>query len=330
MIERATTPDRPWPGLIWGFDVIAGVPGPLTGKAPAPGAFRWLHVSLSDQRAQRWIAALEALPPLARDVLLSVDEHPRALIDDDGTIACVIHDAAREFVADEEDVVSAFHFALSGDLMLTARLHPVRCADAIQRRIENWRGPWSAATALDVLLTANVDEGSRRATDMVGIAREMEDRLLDHRHAPEERAMQHLRRRATRLHRQAVGLHGVLSRLERDVALPEPLLPPVERLVQRVAGLESDVGALIAQERLLREELSALAAQRTNQNLYVLSVMTALMLPPTLVAGLFGMNTSGLPLATGSHGTLIACGIALVSAAATYLFLRAIGFFRVG
>ncbi len=207
MSEAILPPEPLWPGLIWGYDIIDGRPGPLQGKAPGPGVFRWLHVSLSDQRAQRWISGLSQLPPLARDVLLSLDEHPRALIDDDGTVACVIHDWAREFAPDEEDHVRAFHFALSTDLMLTARLHPVRCADAIQRRIEGWRGRWDAATALDVLFSANVDEVGRRAMDMLGIAREMEDRLLDHGRSPDDRAMQHLRRRATRLHRQTVGLH---------------------------------------------------------------------------------------------------------------------------
>jgi Mg2+ and Co2+ transporter CorA len=317
-----------WPGLIWGFDIVDGHPGPIAGDRPAPGAFRWLHVNLSDQRAQRWIAGLEMLPPLARDVLLSVDEHPRALIDDSGTIACVIHDGGREFAGDEEDVVRAFHFALTAELMLTARLHPVRCADEIKRRLDIGPGPSGPAAALDLLVSTNVDEVTGRVLNLVGIARDMEDRLVEKGRAPDDRAIQQLRRRAIRIHRQAAGLHGVLGRLERDEALPTPLLPPVERLVQRVAGMESDVAALIQQERLLREELTAREAQRTNQNLYILSVMTALMLPPTLIAGLFGMNTSGLLFATGSHGTLIACMLALGSAVATYVLLRAVGFFR--
>ncbi len=58
--------------------------------------------------------------------------------------------------------------------------------------------------------------------------------------------------------------------------------------------------------RLLREELDLQAVQRTNQNLYVLSVMTALLLPATLVTGLFGMNTGGLPWAHTPFGTAAA------------------------
>jgi len=42
------------------------------------------------------------------------------------------------------------------------------------------------------------------------------------------------------------------------------------------------------------------AAQRTNRNLYFLSILTALLMPATLVTGFFGMNTGGLPFAHGA------------------------------
>ena len=41
----------------------------------------------------------------------------------------------------------------------------------------------------------------------------------------------------------------------------------------------------------------AAAPGKTNRHLYILSIMTAFLLPPTLVTGFFGMNTGGLPFA---------------------------------
>lgn len=56
--------------------------------------------------------------------------------------------------------------------------------------------------------------------------------------------------------------------------------------------------------------------------LYRLSVLTALFLPPALVTGLFGMNLEDIPL-TGIHGSFwIGAAAALLSSAATWLFLR--------
>jgi len=326
-IDQALAQDEArWPGLIWGFDIADGQVH-WVGDGPAPaGGLRWLHVALADRRAQQWIESFAELPPLAREVLLSADEHPRALVDDSGVIACVILDAGRGLAGDD-DVVHALRFAIAPNLVITARHHPVKCVDEVRRRIEGSSVPMTSAAALNLLIGAHVADTNERLHALICQAQEMEDALADRDREPEPRALQLLRRRALRIHRQASGLHRVLNRLEEDEALPETLLPPVERQVQRVAAIEGDVVALVGQERLLREELDARATQHNNQNLYILSIMTALLLPPTLIAGLFGMNTSGLPFAGGAHGTLAACITALASMIGTYVVLRAIGFF---
>ena len=47
--------------------------------------------------------------------------------------------------------------------------------------------------------------------------------------------------------------------------------------------------------KLLQEELAARLAEQTNSNLYILSLFTAILLPPSLIAGIFGMNVVGVP-----------------------------------
>ena len=64
------------------------------------------------------------------------------------------------------------------------------------------------------------------------------------------------------------------------------------------------------------------AAQKANQNQYFLSVISALLLPATLVTGFFGMNTGGLPFAHTEAGTFVAAMAAIASSAATWLLLR--------
>ena len=62
-------------------------------------------------------------------------------------------------------------------------------------------------------------------------------------------------------------------------------------------------------------------SSETNRQLYILSALTAAFLPPTLVAGLFGMNFEGLPWSGSSWGFYIALGLCLLSSAAVWLFL---------
>ncbi|CAN5375442.1 hypothetical protein BH09PSE3_BH09PSE3_27670 [soil metagenome] len=85
---------------------------------------------------------------------------------------------------------------------------------------------------------------------------------------------------------------------------------------------------LHANLRELRDELEVQTANRVNQNLYVLSTLSALLLPATLVTGFFGMNTGGLLWQTDGNGTWKAAIIVAGSALAVYLWLRSHGFFR--
>ena len=77
--------------------------------------------------------------------------------------------------------------------------------------------------------------------------------------------------------------------------------------------------------RLLQEEVAAHLAEESNRQLYVLSILSALFLPPTFITGLFGMNVKGLPFADDPRGYLFVVGLSLLSAGATYGIIRTIG-----
>ncbi|WP_456432450.1 CorA family divalent cation transporter [Nitratifractor sp.] len=52
--------------------------------------------------------------------------------------------------------------------------------------------------------------------------------------------------------------------------------------------------------------------ERMNRNMYVLTVLSAVFLPLTLVTGFFGMNTGGLPFTDDPNGTSKVTGISLL------------------
>jgi zinc transporter len=68
--------------------------------------------------------------------------------------------------------------------------------------------------------------------------------------------------------------------------------------------------------------------EETNRHLHVLSILTTLLLPPTLIAGIFGMNTKGLPFADDESGFLWAMVLIVVSSIAVYAVMRRIGIFK--
>lgn len=320
------------PGLIWGFDFTDGHPEAIEpGDAPLAatgdgGAFRWLHLNLADQWTRRWIEA-SPLPGGVRDLLLGGDAHQRMLIAD-GAVAGLVHDFERDFAPEAVARIGSMAFVLAPGLIISARQHPLCAADIIYERIRSGVAPASPAAALDLLVSAVLEVASGQLDELTGIVQASEDALLERNRAPDNRALFAVRRRAVLLRRQLGGMRGLLGRMERDDDLPELLLPVIERLAQRAASLDGDVAMLDSNLRQLREEVDIQTATRTNQNLFILSILTALLLPATLVTGFFGMNTDGMPLEHGGGGTWVALLIAVMASLAVYLWLSRRGFFR--
>lgn len=291
----------------------------------ASGAFRWLHLNLADITTRRWIESAPMLPEPVRELLLAPDTHQRALVDGE-CVACVLHDFERDFDVDTERV-GALRLALTPGMMITTRSHPLRSADIVRNRLERMN-TCDAPQALDLLVAAITENIANVSRGLSAQLQHEEEAFLDGHYAPTARDLLKLRRKLAQLHRLLAGMRGVFHRLELDEDLPPALHPTAEKLVQRLQALDGDVLGVQSQLRLLREEVDIQAAQRTNQNLYILSIVTALMLPATLVTGIFGMNTGGMPFAQSPHGTLGATMIAMGAAGATYWLLRWMGFMR--
>ncbi|MDE8653958.1 CorA family divalent cation transporter [Novosphingobium album (ex Liu et al. 2023)] len=315
------------PGLIWGIDFAPGERRDVENcNSPHRGFLRWLHLNLADHGTRLWIETTPELPQGAREVLLSQDSHQRALVERK-TVACVLHDFERDFDVRDTGRVGALRVALTPTLIVSARVHPIGSADITRRRLDAIDTVDGPARALDLIVSAILENIGRVIASLSAEVQAAEDALIDERHVPSGRRLLEIRRRLAQLHRMLEGTHGVLHRLELDHDLPHEMLPTAEKLAQRVQGVDGDTLSVTNQLRLLRDELDHQQNQKINQNLFLLSVMTALMLPSTLVTGIFGMNTGGLPL-TGHFGTLGATLIAIGAAGATYLFLKSQGFFR--
>ncbi len=56
----------------------------------------------------------------------------------------------------------------------------------------------------------------------------------------------------------------------------------------------------------------------------MLAIVSALLLPPTFITGVFGMNVTGLPFRENAYGFWVACGLMAVSVIGMLLMLRRI------
>jgi Mg2+ and Co2+ transporter CorA len=294
---------------------------------PNDRPFRWLHLNLSDQRSLRWLNEQSGLPPALLAMMVSRDERQRFAAEPDG-IGLILHDFERGFDPASIGQVGALYAALVPGLLVTGRIRPLHGADLLRARLEKGATVTDGPSAFTFLIETHVDSLASLVLDLSADLLRAEADLLAEDEAPDTRELIAARRQCAQLHRMIGGLRATLMRLEREPGLPADLAGLPRTLLPRLAGLEADIVSAQQQLRLLRDELDLQAAQRTNENVYLLSVMTALMMPATIVTGFFGMNTGGLPFAQGPHGTLLATLVALLSAAGSYWLLRLMGLVR--
>jgi len=317
------------PGLVWAFRLHNdGSAEPLPIDVPIEFSHDgrlWLHFNLTDARARQWAAAL-AIPPVARELLLSHDNYQQ-LHTIDNCVYGVFSDLVRD-IDNATEETGFLRFAMTERLLISGR-HQALCAvDATRRVLESGHRVANVAALLEKIVDEVADTMDRMADRIGNEIDNVEERILAGEARSEMRSgLGRSRRTCVRLHRQLAGLRVLFHRLEQkssDHLSPELRLQ-AGRLAQRLDGLDHDIVELRERSRLLEEEIHFKMEEESNRHLHTLSVVTTLLLPPTLVTGIFGMNTKGLPLTDVESGFLWAAALMVGVAGLAYLVMRRMG-----
>jgi len=294
-----------------------------TARSPDDGRFLWLHFNLSHAPARAWLERHARLPDSFHEALRESQPSTRVERADDALLA-VINDVHFDFGFEPSDI-STLWIAVGPRLVVTARARPLRSIDALRTSVRAGDAPGSSTELFEQLMRA-------QAEVLVGIVRSVtaridsvEDALLGGR-LDQQRA-------------RLGGLRRVLVRLQRLLA-PEPAAlfrllhkPPAWMREADAQGLRDaseefsvvlrDMGGLQERIKLLQEEIAASVQEDNNRSLFVLTVVTVLALPINILAGLFGMNVGGIPLAESGQGfwTVVAI-VATFTAVAAWIAFR--------
>lgn len=319
-------------GLICGFQIAEGEKPreiPVDGMVQSLArrdVVTWLHFNLSEARARRWLLESHFLPAALRELLHDQDDNRRVEWVDDGVLV-VMSDFTYEDASDPSEVATLWCFA-SRTMLITARMHPLRSSDEL-RSLMRGGSPGSTVTAVSGLdLIAQLfDLRTARlrqlASGMAERLDDIEDEILAGDIKEQREHLGRTRRLCARLRRQFVP-----ERMDWNKFLRRP--PPeleaeagyetVQSSVDSLGFAIEEVAELYERAKLLQEELASRLAENTGRNLYVLSLLTAVLLPMTLVTGIFGMNLAGLPGAQDPHAfwrvmlLVIASGVATLAA----------------
>jgi Mg2+ and Co2+ transporter CorA len=316
-----------FPGLSFAYHFNDGHAEPLSGHDLAqaiaePGGWIWVHLALTEPSARDWVAQQTSLPERARAILLSEDEH-QMLEPIEGGVVGVFADLLREFAGETREL-GRLRFVLTDTLVVSGRRAAL---GAIQRTLDSMgkgkRFP-DAVALLEEIVSHFADGVAKVAEELADTLDDIEERLIDDVSGNERLRLGPARRTAVRLHRQLATLRLLFRRWSApgETDLPTRIGATAGRLAQRLDSLDYEITAIQDRARLLQDEIGAKLAAETNRHLFVLTIVTAFMLPPTLVGGIFGMNVSDLPFTKEPGGFYWAMALTITSLLLVYGFMR--------
>ncbi|WP_168192667.1 CorA family divalent cation transporter [Undibacter mobilis] len=319
---------HPATGIVWAYRFSADgtaerLPNDRVDDALSDhrDAWIWVHLALADNRCRSWIASYAPLSEMAREVLSGPDKHLRLDIIGDEIVG-VVPDLHQGLVEESDDIVR-LRFVMTERMMITARQQPVHSVEHNRRAIESGKRFPSVVSFLDAIIDQFADAIARMAERLGDELDGIEENVMREEPADEQRRVGKVRMQTVRVHRQLAQLKTMFARLEPRLAQHnKAAAEAVGALAQKLDAIDHEIGSLYERARLLLDEAAAKVSALTNKRLFTLSILTACLLPPTLVTGFFGMNTKDMPLQNTDGGSWLALCVAFTAGAVTYWALR--------
>ena len=286
-------------GLVCGYVFQPGVPGRAIesdaaaghlAARPRGGEFLWLHFSLTNAASVPWLQEHVSLPDSFYD---SVKDGASTRVEVvDGALLAVINDV--QFFAAEGSSAATVTLYVTERIIVSVRTTQLRAIDRLRASVKHGEPFRSPAELLAHLLRDQADVLVEIVRDASKQVDAVEDRIIAHRPASRS-TLGTLRRVLVRLQRLLAPEPAALFRLLNRPPgwVTDADLADLRHSAEELSAAVSDSAALVERIRLLQEELVALINEQTSQTLFVLTVVTVLALPLTIIPGMFGMNVHG-------------------------------------
>jgi zinc transporter len=320
-VSHALTDDE---GLVCAFQLTPFVHRhDVTLRSAAPEGPMWFHLNLNDARARRWLQDRVALPVEAREMFTSSEPRTHVEVLRDGLVA-VLADLDHDFHGGSFGFHHIRVFLDQGQL-ITGRRHPLRSPDVLRRDLQ--AGSVQAASPLSLFerlvetLAQSLGGAVAQLSDEVD---DVEEQILAGQLKHQGTALGKIRRALAQLRRHLAANRAALTPV--PARLPDAYhaqeRQDLRQAIERLTAVGHDLELVQERARLLQEEIGNALTEVTNRNLFVLSIVTTILLPVTLITGVFGMNVGGLPWLENTAGFWWVMLVMVTAFIITLTFLR--------
>ncbi|MCQ1778166.1 zinc transporter ZntB [Neorhizobium galegae] len=292
----------------------------------------WLHFERDHPATAEWINTNGGFDPLVAEALLAEDSRPRVEPLGDGLLiilrgVCAAPPEEAEKNSDEIDLVP-LHIWVDEHRLVTLRDsgHYITALRDIRRALDHGKGPRQAGELLALVSDKLVRDLEPVLDDMDEEVDELDELIFKGEAGEVRQRLKLLRRRAVQLRRYLAPQRDALNRIEHDDA---PWLRERDKLrfrevIDKLMRFIEYLDAIRDRTGILHDDLSTVIGERIARNSNRLAALAALLLPPSVVAGLFGMNVGGIPGVNDTWAFLMIVALVIVISAGTLWILKRI------
>ena len=311
-------------GMLWALRFAGGAAEALTDPAGddchEDGGWTWTHFPLGDVRAQRFLAGLN-IPAPAR-ALIATDEDKVQIHAEGPWLYGVLPDVERDLGGKALEPARLF-FACDGTRLITARWRAICAIDVVRHEAERSGLVLAPVAAVTGQVLHYLDLMEDKIEDLAETLDRIEDSVLGERAELDGRALGPLRRQLATYRRELAGLRGALHRtLSPRAGRRGELSVELADLPAPIDDVDREAASVQDRARLLHEEIDTLINSATNRSMRALTILSTLLIPPTLIVGAFGMNVGGIPWASEKGGFIEAGLLCLAVVVLAYWLLR--------
>ena len=290
----------------------------------------WMHLNLSHSQVQRWLEKTDLVPEKAKELIREGVTRSRLekIEKLDDCLLMVMNDFQQEFGDSVGDATLGTLWAiLTPRLMISLRNRPLRTTDSLRSELrEGHLQPQSTIELFHELIDLRAEYLRTLLIRLSEKMDDLEELLLKGKDIPDHENLGRIRIECSRLRRQFSPELIALQRLHKR--LPHWFADEDKYRLSDDLDLLSfmvhEISSLYDRAKVLQDEQAAHVAEFNARNLQVLSVMTVIFLPMTLLTGIMGMNMEDLPgLQSSFYEVMFLMGVA-GSAVYTVLKLKKI------
>ncbi|MEN3976532.1 CorA family divalent cation transporter [Emcibacter sp. SYSU 3D8] len=292
----------------------------LTAAGQGSG-FVWIHLQQNAAYTRQWLTRESGLDPVVVEGLLARQSRPRCTEFVNG-LMLDLRGINLDPTCEEE--MTPLHVWIEARRLITVRLYRIKATRDIREQLAAGHVPTSIGGLLARLTHRLIERVEPAITAIDDDMDMLEHDMVEDRSAATRARLNGLRRRAVALHRYVAPQQMALARLagQRVLDIDVQTRGRLSDVADDASRSVADLDAIRERGKLIHEEMEARVNDRMQANMYLLSMVSVVFLPLTLLTGLLGINVAGIPSAESPKAFWSVCLILLGLGIAEIWYLR--------